>query len=275
MCLSNLLERNLVWISFFELYSSLCYLRGVKGYNNLCRFVVLCEFKECPVSFIYTYYGHSVHLIITDGKKLLVDPYLTDNPSAPISADQVEADFIFISHGHADHVGDVVAIAQRTKALVISNTEIADWLETKGLATHSQNIGGGFNHPFGYLKLTIAFHGSMLPDGSNGGNPAGMLLTTKTGERIYIAGDTGLFSDMRLYGDEGIDLAVLPIGDNYTMGPEDALTAVKFLKPKHVVPCHYNTWPLISQDAEAWAKRVREESKTEPHILKPGESLSL
>ncbi len=205
----------------------------------------------------YTFLGHGVHQIETDGKTLLIDPFLTNNPQAAISADEAKPDFIFVSHGHGDHIGDTVEISKRTGAPVICNAEIAGWLGKQGVSAHGQHIGGGFRHPFGYLKLTIAFHGSGLPDGSNGGNPAGMHLTTNSGKKIYIACDTGLFSDMAIYAEGGLDLAVLPIGDNYTMGPDDALKAVKLLKPKHVVPCHYNTWPPIAQDADAWAARVQ------------------
>lgn len=223
----------------------------------------------------YTYYGHGTHLVETGEHKLLVDPYFNDNPSAPIKADQAEADFIFVSHGHGDHISDARSIASRTGALVIANFEIANWLGNQGVKTHAQHIGGGFNHPFGYLKLTQAFHGSGLPDGSYGGNPAGMLLTTKAGEKIYIACDTALFGDMELIGDGGLDLAVIPIGDNFTMGPDDALKAVKLLRPKMVVPCHYNTWPLIEQDANAWAARVKAETKAKPLVLDPGQSFEL
>jgi L-ascorbate metabolism protein UlaG (beta-lactamase superfamily) len=157
--------------------------------------------------------------------------------------------------------------------MVISNDEIAHWAAAQGIAkTHGQHIGGGYNHPFGYVKLTIAQHGSALPDGSNGGNPSGFLITAKDGKKVYFACDTGLFYEMKFYGEEGLDAAFLPIGDNYTMGPDDALKAVKLLEPKVVVPVHYNTFPLLAQDAEAWAKRVSAETKTKPLILKPGES---
>ena len=223
----------------------------------------------------YIFLGHGTHQIETDGYKLLVDPFLTGNPVASVRAEEVEPDFIFVSHGHGDHIGDTVPIALRTGVTVISNAEISKWLAAQKVKTHAQHIGGGFKHPFGYLKLTIAMHGSALPDGSNGGNPSGMLLKTNFGEMIYLACDTGLFGGMKIYGDEGIDLAVIPIGDNYTMGPDDALKAVKYLKPKHVIPTHYNTWSLIAQDAEAWADRVHAETDTKVHILKPGESFSL
>ena len=224
----------------------------------------------------FIWYGHGTFGLGTGGYAVLVDPFLTDNPSASISADKVPADFIVVSHGHGDHIGDAIKVAERTGALTISNFEITNWLNNQGLEkTHPQHIGGGFKHPFGYLKLTHALHGSGLPDGSNGGNPAGLLLTTAAGEKVYLACDTGLFSSMKLIGEEGIDLAVLPIGDNFTMGPEDALRAVKLIQPKHVIPVHYNTWPLIEQDAGAWAARVEAETDAKPHVLQPGESFSL
>lgn len=222
-----------------------------------------------------TWYGHAALDLETGGLHLLVDPFLSGNPAASIGPKEVPADFILISHGHGDHIGDTEPIAKRTGALIISNFEIAGWFEKKGLKAHAQHIGGGHQHPFGYLKLTLALHGSVLPDGSNGGNPAGFLLTTADGRKIYLAQDTGLFGDMRLIGDEGIDLAVLPIGDNYTMGPDDALKAVALIRPKHVIPIHYNTFDGIRQDAAAWAERVKAETSAIPHVLRPGEHFIL
>jgi L-ascorbate metabolism protein UlaG (beta-lactamase superfamily) len=224
----------------------------------------------------FCWLGHSSLLFESDGKHILIDPFLTGNPTASISADQVPADFILISHGHGDHVGDVVAIAKRTGALVIANYEISNWLQAQGLdRVHGMQHGGGFNVPFGRVKMTLAFHGSALPDGSNGGNPAGFYLTFADGTTVYDAADTGLFGDMKLIGEEGIDLAFLPIGDNYTMGPEDALKAVKFLQPGQVFPIHYNTFPLIQQDPMAWAERVRAETQTIPIVKQPGEWVEL
>lgn len=227
------------------------------------------------MSFEISWLGHAVLRLKTEGFNLLVDPYLTQNPSATEDADTIAADYILVTHGHGDHVGDTVQIAHRTGATVIANAEICSWLGNKGVKVHGQHIGGGFTYPFGYLKLTMALHGSALPDGSDGGNPAGFLLTTKAGEKIYMAGDTGLFGDMALIGDEGLTLAVIPIGDNYTMGPVDALRAVKFLRPQHVIPIHYNTFGLINQDANAWAAQVQAETDTEAHVLQPGQSLKL
>jgi L-ascorbate metabolism protein UlaG (beta-lactamase superfamily) len=216
--------------------------------------------------------GHACLLIESDGRRLLIDPFLTDNPAAATTADEVPADFVFVSHGHGDHVGDTVAIARRTGATVVANYEISVWLQGQGLTkVHGMQHGGGRNFDFGRVKLTLAFHGSVLPDGTYGGNPCGFLFEFKDGTKVYDAADTGLFGDMRLIGEEGLDLAILPIGDNYTMGPDDALRAVKLLQPKKVLPIHYNTWDVIAQDAAAWAARVRQETKTQPVILRPGE----
>jgi L-ascorbate metabolism protein UlaG (beta-lactamase superfamily) len=210
-------------------------------------------------------------LLETDGQRVLIDPFLTGNPAAAAKASDVPADYILVSHGHGDHVGDTIDIARRTGATVIANYEISQWLEAKGLKkVHGQQHGGGHTFGFGRVKLTLAFHGSALPDGSNGGNPCGFLISCKDGKKIYDAADTGLFGDMRLIGEEGIDLALLPIGDNYTMGPDDALRAVKLIQPKKVVPIHYNTFDLIAQDAKGWAERVRKETQAEPVVLAPG-----
>lgn len=223
-----------------------------------------------------TWLGHSTLLLETSGHRLLIDPFFTGNPACPARADEAACDFILISHGHGDHVGDAVAIAKRTGAQVIANYEIATWLQGQGLSTaHGMQHGGSFAFPFGRVKMTFAIHGSALPDGSNGGNPAGFLITTKDGKKIYDAADTGLFGDMRLIGEEGLDLALLPIGDNYTMGPDDALRAVKLLAPKKVVPIHYDTWPPIAQDARAWAARVGQEAKVEAVVLRPGEAVEV
>ena len=222
-----------------------------------------------------TWYSHACFLIATDQTKLLIDPFISDNPLSPQKADQMEADYILVSHGHGDHLGDTVNIAKRTGATVISNYEIQTWLINKGVENaHPQHIGGGFDYPWGRVKLTIAHHGSALPDGSYGGNPCGFLLYIDD-KKIYHACDTGLFYDMKLIGEEGIDLAILPIGDNFTMGPDDALRAVGLIEPKQVIPIHYDTFDVIKQDPYAWAKRVEKETTAKVIVMKPGESVNL
>lgn len=223
----------------------------------------------------YIWYGHGTSGLEIGETKILVDPFFSDNPAASTTANQVEADFILVSHGHGDHVGDTISIAKRTNAMVIANFEVANWLSAQDVETHPQHIGGGFHYPFGYVKLTPAVHGSSLPDGSYGGMPGGFLVTTEEGKKIYFACDTGLFAGMKLIGEEGIDLAVLPIGDNFTMGPDDALRAVKMIAPRHVVPVHYNTWPVIKQEPHAWGTQVELETDAQAHVLEAGESLKL
>lgn len=222
-----------------------------------------------------TWHGHACLSMAVNGTNLLFDPFLNDNPSAKIGADEVTPDYILLTHGHGDHVGDTLSIARRSGATIIANFEICNWFGQQGYEkTHAQHIGGGFEHPFGRVKFTIAFHGSGLPDGSYGGNPCGFLLEAD-GKRIYVAGDTAVFSDMSLIGRNGLDLAILPIGDNYTMGPEDALLALEFLKPKVVIPYHYNTWPLIEVDVNHWAREAEERMGTKLVVLDVEESYSL
>jgi len=227
------------------------------------------------MSDILTYYGHASWGLETGGYRLLVDPFFNHNPASPVRAEEMTADYILVTHGHGDHIGDTEIIAKNCDPLVITVAEIAGWLNKRGVRAHGQQIGGGYHHPFGYLKLTQALHGSVLPDGTYGGNPAGFLLTTLGGKKFYFAGDTGLFGDMRLIGEEGVDVAVLPIGDNYTMGPDDALRAVKMLTPKVVIPMHYNTWDLIAQDVGVWTARVEAETDARAVVLQPGEALEM
>jgi L-ascorbate metabolism protein UlaG (beta-lactamase superfamily) len=222
-----------------------------------------------------TYLGHAAFAVQTGGKTILIDPFLTGNPLAQATADDVAADFIIITHGHADHVGDTAAIAARTGATVIANFEIVTWLQEQGVENaHPMHIGGSHQFEFGTVKLTVAHHGSMLPDGSNGGSPTGVIIGTSDGN-IYHAGDTGLFSDMKLIGEEGLKVAILPIGDNFTMGPQDSVKAAQFLGPEVVIPCHFNTWPLIEQDTGQWSSAVTSETSSTPVVLSPGDSHSL
>ena len=219
-----------------------------------------------------TYHSHACFSVSVGGIDLLIDPFLTGNELADVSADEVAADYILVSHGHGDHVGDTVAIAQRTGAMTISNFEIHNWLLAQGVENaHPMHIGGGKDFPFGRVKLTIAHHGSALPDGSYGGNPAGFLLTLE-GKKIYHACDTGLFYDMKLIGEGGLDVAILPIGDNFTMGPDDALRAVKLLDPEVVIPIHYDTFEVIEQDPLSFASRVEQETRARCIVLKPGDT---
>lgn len=218
-----------------------------------------------------TYHGHSAFEIETAGTHIWIDPFLTGNPNARADPNQVAADFIVLSHAHGDHVGDTEAIAARTGARVIAMNELALYLGARGLKTDALQIGGGMDFPFGRVKLVPALHSSSL-DGAYMGQEAGILLRDSEGTVLYHAGDTGLFSDMQLIGRAGLDIALLPIGDKYTMGPEDALTAVELLKPRLVVPIHYNTFPFIAQDAEAWKRAVEERTGVPVLVMQAAES---
>lgn len=224
-----------------------------------------------------TWLGHSAFTVELDGHPVLFDPFLTGNPLAAAEPGDLNPELIFLSHGHGDHVGDTVEIATRTGATVITNVEIASWLSAKGVPHASgHNTGGSHNFGFCTAKFTIAFHSSSLPDGTYGGNPNGFLVTAnQSGMRLYFAGDTALFSDMELIGDERIDVAFLPIGDYYTMGIADSIKAIRYLRPRYVVPMHYNTVPPIMQDASSWANRVSSETSAMPIVLDPGGSFGL
>lgn len=227
------------------------------------------------MSINITWLGHSAFKLEADGHTILIDPFLTNNPLATAKPDELNPEIIFLSHAHGDHLGDTVRIAKRTGALVVTNFEIAEWLKTQGIQNvHGQNPGGGCRHGFVHAKFTVAHHSSSFPDGTYGGVACGFVLTL-AGKRLYFAGDTALFSDMRLIGDQVIDLAFLPIGDNFTMGPEDSLRAINYIRPRAVIPMHYKTWPPIDQDASEWGNAVNNETTAQPIVLDPGASYLL
>ncbi|MDO7786142.1 metal-dependent hydrolase [Desulforamulus aquiferis] len=221
-----------------------------------------------------TFLGHAAFLLESKDIAIVIDPFLTGNPVAPEGLD-IKADFILVSHGHGDHFGDVLRLAKESDATVISVYEVANYCARQGVKTHAMHIGG--SHDFGKfkVKLTQALHGSST-GGVDGpaeylGNPCGFLIFIE-GKTLYYSGDTGLFGDMNLIGKlNPIDVALLPIGDNFTMGPDDALEAVKLLNPRQVVPMHYNTWPLIVQDPEAFKGAVENQTGAKVLVLKPGE----
>jgi len=221
-----------------------------------------------------TFHGHATFSLETDdGTHLVIDPFFGDNPGFEGSIDDVEADFILLTHGHFDHVADVVPLAKRTGATIIASFEIASYFEAKhGFPVSPQHIGGGVDYPFGHVKLTPALHGGKL-DLEDGGDyttvPAGLLVHLNSGQRFHHAGDTALLTDMQLLKGK-VDVAVLPIGDRFTMGPDDAVTAVEFIGPKVVIPCHYDTWPPIEQDAEAFRDAVGDRAAVE--VMEPGDS---
>ncbi len=225
-----------------------------------------------------TWLGHNAWELQTGSNRILIDPFLDDSPTAPVKSGDVEADHIFVSHGHFDHINNAANIASRTGATVVANFEICEWLKTQGVAEEklaAMNTGGWKATPFGRVQLTLAHHSSSLPDGSYGGSAGGFLFEFNDGPRIYFACDTALFLDMKLIGMGKLDLAVIPIGDLFTMGPKDSIEAIKLLNPKHVAPCHYNTWPPIEQDAKAWASAVERETAATPITVAPGESFSV
>ena len=226
-----------------------------------------------PISI--TWLGHASWLLETETHRVLIDPFITDNPAATADASKLDADFVLLTHGHFDHVADAAEIANRCNATLVANYEIATWFADKhGVKeTLGMNLGGKARLPFGTVTMTVAFHSSQLPDGSYGGNPGGFIVDC--GKKIYFAGDTALFSDMQLIGRVGIDLAILPIGDLFTMGPEDSVQATKLIAPNSVMPCHYNTWPPIEQDAAAWASAIGSMTEAHPLVPKIGESITL
>ncbi|AYC29843.1 metal-dependent hydrolase [Paenisporosarcina cavernae] len=223
-----------------------------------------------------SFHGHAVVKIETGEFTLLIDPFINGNGQTDLKVEDVKADYILLTHGHNDHVGDTVEIAKANNATVIAPFELADYISWQGVETHGMSIGGAFTFPFGKVKLTQAFHGSSFVNEKQEiiytGMPSGILIEAE-GKTIYHAGDTALFSDMKLIGDRHpIDLAFVPIGDNFTMGIEDAAYAVELLQPKSVVPIHYNTFPPIQQDPQKFAELV---SNADVKILRAGDAVEL
>ena len=221
----------------------------------------------------YTYYGHASFLLDDGTSKVLTDPFLTGNPLAAIQADEVECDYILLTHAHGDHLGDAPAIAKRTGAMVLGIPEVLDvCLQAESdIKTHGMNIGGSVKLPFGKVRMTMALHSS----GIAGGIACGYVIQIG-GINVYFAGDTALFSDMKLIGQKDpLDYAVLPIGDNYTMGLEDAALAAQWLNTRNVIPVHYNTWPVIAQEAGRYKEVTEGMTRAAVHIVEPGGTLEL
>lgn len=223
-----------------------------------------------------TYYGQSAFLLETGPVfKALIDPFLTGNPLCPVSAESISGvTHIFVTHGHGDHLGDTVPIAKRCNSLVITNFELGDFLVMQGVRVHTMHIGGRVRLDFGRVKMTPALHGSGISTANGmreGGTPGGFLIET-AGKKIYHAGDTGLTMDMKLLEEDAVDLAMLPMGGNYTMDIDDAVRAVSFIRPKLAIPMHYDTFEVIRADPEEFRAKVRD---ARVKILKPGESMEL
>lgn len=218
------------------------------------------------------YYGHSCWSVEHQGTVLFFDPFFNGNTLNPgVKPEEIRADYILVSHAHGDHLGDTVLIAKNSDALVITTAEVAHLVSENDCKAHAMHIGGKYNFDFGYVRITPAFHGSGVP----GGHACGFIVNF-FGKIIYFAGDTSLFGDMQLLGElEAIDYALLPIGSNYTMGPEDAAVAAKLLRAKHVIPMHYNTWPVIAQDPYLYKKDVMDKGYADVIVVDPGQELTI
>ena len=227
---------------------------------------------------IIEFCGHSCFLLRDGRHSVIIDPFLSGNPVAVRKPEEVSVEAVLLTHGHGDHIGDAIAIAQRNNATIIAPYELATYSGKKGAQVHPMHIGGGRDFPFGRVKLTQAWHGSAVFDDGDipiyTGNPCGFILTIGS-TTVYHAGDTGLFGDMKLIGDRNdIDCAFLPIGDNFTMGIDDALYALELLQPKKVIPLHYDTFPVIEVEVSDFTDGAKQKGY-ECIVLKPGESTAL
>jgi L-ascorbate metabolism protein UlaG (beta-lactamase superfamily) len=226
------------------------------------------------INFIY--HGHACFSIGDGTSDLIIDPFLNANPLADIREEEVRATHILVTHGHSDHLGDALAIAKRTKAIIIAPNELAYYCQSQGARVAPMQIGGARQFAFGRVKMTPAWHSSAVIDGTNiiyTGAPCGFIIEIQ-GKTIYHAGDTGLFGDMRLIGDRyQLDYALLPIGDNFVMGPEDALEAAVMLQAKVAIPMHYDTFPIIAQNPYSFVEKLREKG-LKGMVVKPGELIS-
>jgi L-ascorbate metabolism protein UlaG (beta-lactamase superfamily) len=224
-----------------------------------------------------TWHGHSTFLLETDGgQRILIDPWLDENPACDIKSDDIgPLDYILVSHGHFDHFADCIKLAKQTGATVISTFELVSFCQSKGVQKgHGMNIGGAYVFDFGRVKLTPALHTGTIAGDENGTHTtdcSGFLISLNEGQRVYHAGDTALIMDMQLLRGS-VDVAILPIGDNFTMGPEDAARAVEMIEPEVVIPMHYNTFPVIEQNPESFRQLVGDAATVE--ILQPGGSYS-
>lgn len=222
------------------------------------------------------YFSHSAFQLTTDsGIKILIDPFLDDNPTSPVKSKDVHPDYIILSHAHGDHLGDSIKIAQKNKLTFICVNELANYLISKGFQAHNMHIGGGYDFEFGRVKFTIAHHGSGAPDGTYAGEPAGIIIDAD-GKTLYYTGDTGLFLDMKLISEMNgpIDYMLLPIGDNFTMGITDAIRAAELVHPNIAIPVHYNTFPVIQTDPEIFQQKV-EAVGINCRVLDYGEEIQL